>query len=69
MYVTLEPCEMCMNAIAESRIRNIRYLISSKYENNLNSNYDRINCKKYDANEFADKYKNILSKFFSNIRS
>ncbi len=69
MYVTLEPCEMCMNAIAESRIRNIKYLISSKYENNLKSNYDRINCRKYDDNEFANKYKNILSEFFSNIRS
>ena len=68
MYVTLEPCKMCMNAIAESRIRNVNYLISSKYEINLKSNYDRISCKQFDDNEFADKYKKILSEFFSNIR-
>ena len=69
MYVTLEPCEMCMNAIAESRIRNVKYLISSKYENNLKCNYNRISCKKYDNNEFIDKYKSILSEFFSNMRN
>lgn len=68
MYVTLEPCEMCMNAIAESRIRNVNYLISSKYEVNLKSNYDRISCKQFDDNEFTDKYNKILSEFFSNIR-
>ncbi len=69
MYVTLEPCKMCMNAMAESRIRNVKYLISSRYGNNLKSNYDRIKCKQYYNNEYIDEYSDMLSKFFKNVRS
>lgn len=68
MYVTLEPCKMCMNAIAESRIRNVKYLISSRYENNLKSNYDRINYKQYSNCECINEYRNMLSDFFKNVR-
>ena len=68
MYVTLKPCEMCMNAIAESRIKNVKYLISSKYEKNLKSNYDYIVCDLCDDNQFVEDYKIMLSNFFRNIR-
>ena len=27
LYVTLEPCDMCMNVIKEARIKNVYYLI------------------------------------------
>ena len=32
IYVTLEPCMMCMGAIIESRIRNVYYGTKSKNE-------------------------------------
>ena len=68
MYVTLKPCEMCMNAIDESRIKNVKYLISSKYEKHLKSNYDYIVCDLCDDNQFVGDYKIMLSNFFRNIR-
>ena len=44
MYVTLEPCNMCMNAIELSRIKKVYYLISKtkniKYDE---SKYVKIN--------------------------
>ena len=30
LYVTLKPCEMCVGAIGEARIRNVYYLLDSK---------------------------------------
>ena len=38
MYVTLKPCRMCEAAIAESRIKNVIYLLDSNYSDNLNCN-------------------------------
>ena len=32
MYVTLKPCDMCMNAIKEARISEVRYLADEKGE-------------------------------------
>ena len=69
MYVTLKPCEMCMNAIAESRIKNVKYLIPSHYDNNLKKNYSYIKCRTYNNNKYIQIYKNMLSSFFKNIRN
>ena len=66
IYVTLEPCMMCMGAIIESRIRNVYYGTKSKGEQmyvsdkidgivNLYYVYD-VDCSK------------ILSDFFINKR-
>ena len=70
MYVTLEPCEMCMNAIAESRIRDVRYLVSSNYYENLKKNYNLIDDKCFCSNsDLANKYRKNLYDFFDCIRN
>ena len=65
MYVTLEPCDMCKAAIAESRIKNVYYLVDSNYSDNLKTNINNINLNKLDDDT---NYINLLSDFFKNIR-
>lgn len=65
IYVTLEPCDMCKAAIAESRIKNVYYLLDSNYSDNLNTNIKNINFNKIYDTEYAE----LLSNFFKNIRS
>ena len=70
MYVTLEPCEMCMNAIAESRVRDVKFLVSSNYYENLKKNYGLINAKCFCFNsDLANEYRKVLCDFFSSIRN
>ena len=66
MFVTLKPCDMCINAIAEARIRNVYYLLDSKYCDNLRSNYKKINVNKL---EDVYKYQEMFKKFFLNLRN
>ena len=64
MYVSLEPCEMCKKIIAESKIRNVYYLVYSlNTTNNMKINYSRI-----DEKDVKAKYKKILQKSFEKIR-
>lgn len=65
IYVTLKPCDMCLNAIAESRIRKVYYLLESNYDNNLAKNRDSIEFKKIPD---LYKYNNILNSFFDELR-
>lgn len=66
IYVTLEPCMMCMGAIIESRIRNIYY--GTKNKNKQMYVFDMIDrfVNLYNVND-ADCSK-ILSNFFINKR-
>ena len=66
IYVTLEPCMMCMGAIIESRIRNVYYGTKSKGEQMYVS--DKIDgiVNLYYVND-VDCSK-ILSDFFINKR-
>lgn len=65
VYVTLKPCAMCLNALAESRVKNVYYLLESNYYNNLFENLNNINMKKI---EDSFDYKSIITSFFKNIR-
>lgn len=67
LFVTLKPCDMCMAAIAESRIQKVYYLIDSNYEVNLKKNKDNINFDKIDYNN--DEYLCMLSDFFRDKRN
>ena len=60
IYVTLEPCKMCLEAIKQSRIENIYCGIKqeNKSNKNLEIKYIKIN----------DKYKEILQNFFKKMR-
>ena len=65
MYVTLKPCDMCTAAIAESRIKNIFYLLESNYSSNLNKNISKVKYKKIDLD---NEYSLLVSNFFKNLR-
>lgn len=66
IYVTLEPCMMCMGAIIESRIRNVYYGTKSKNEQMYVFNLVDRFVNLYNVND-ADCSK-ILSDFFINKR-
>ena len=65
MYVTLEPCPMCMGAIVEARISKVVYLADSNYIDNFNSKNLKLIKEK-----IVDKYEyfKMLSNFFTKKR-
>ncbi len=66
MYVTLEPCMMCMGAIIESRIKKVYYGV----KNNNEQMYSKSNVGKF-AELFClndSQCSTILSDFFINKR-
>ena len=65
LYVTLKPCEMCMAAIGESRIKKVCYLLDSDYYENLKKNTGNVKITKIDK---ETEYDRILSNFFKTIR-
>ena len=69
MYVTLEPCNMCMGAIIESRINKIYYGIDNSKFHNINM--EIIGNSKIDVEEYILKFecKKLLDDFFKNIRT
>ena len=69
MYVTLEPCIMCMGAIAEARIKNIYCGI----KNNKSNIYNKQLCNEENINIYyglLEKDINFqIKQFFNNIRN
>ncbi len=61
LYVTLEPCNMCKEIIKESRIKNVYYLLESKYANNSMP----IKTKKIYNDDLENEYNHLLKSFFS----
>ena len=64
MYVTLEPCDMCKNAIQEARIDKVYYIatkgiITNRY---TKTKYEQM----FDDNTL--KYSKLLKTFFKGIR-
>ena len=66
MYVTLKPCDMCLFAIAEARIKKVFFLVDSFYGHNLNKNKDNIEI--VDVKYKNSFYANMLSLFFRDKR-
>lgn len=66
LYVTLEPCMMCMGAIIESRIKKVYF----GTKNNSEQMYDANAIKKAVNAEFVDNKEcsKLLSDFFKNKR-
>ena len=62
LYVTLEPCPMCMGAIIETRLDKVVYGIS-KNEQMYNNNIDIVD------GILEKKCLDILKKFFKNKRN
>lgn len=64
LYVTLEPCNMCMEIIKEARIRNVYYLIK-RLENK--KSYYKTNVRNIESSGLQNdilNYQNKLSDFF-----
>lgn len=68
MYVTLEPCNMCMGAIIECRIKKIVCGV----ENRKSNKYNKLIAKENNISISYGLYKNIIYKnitnFFQHIR-
>ena len=67
IYVTMEPCLMCMNAISQARIKKINYVLSNnsfkKIQETMNK---KIILNKIDDNQ--NQLNNILKNFFKDKR-
>ena len=66
LYVTLEPCMMCLGAIIEARIKNVYF----GTKNNSKQMYDKIRVKSFVNLIFVNSgsCSKILSDFFVNKR-
>lgn len=64
IYVTLKPCNMCMEIIKQCRISNIYYILD-KSDSKLE--YNKTCVQKVD-NVDASNFKKILSNFFEEMR-
>lgn len=65
LYVTLKPCNMCMEIIKQSRINNVYYLLDKldyKHE------FTKTNFQKMESKNNIDTYQQLLSDFFQNMR-
>ncbi len=65
LYVTLKPCDMCLYALAEARVSSVYYLLDNNYNENLSSNYNKIECTLIPD---IYKYSTLLGDFFSDLR-
>ena len=65
LYVTLYPCDMCIEVIKAARINNVYYLLEK--DNKNKSDYTNFNL--IDDNVSRETYRDKLSSFFKdNIR-
>lgn len=62
LYVTLEPCDMCMNVIKEARVKNVYYLIPRNENKKIYSKTNK--CIINDIDNKSLKYKCLLTQFF-----
>ena len=63
IYVTMEPCLMCMNAISQSRIKKIYYILENntfkKIQNTMNDKIEKIQL-----NDSTNKINDLIKNFF-----
>lgn len=64
LYVTLEPCQMCMGAIVETRIKKVAYGVN-KGDQMFNIQKDII----FEGGILQDECLQIIQKFFKNKRN
>jgi len=69
MYVTLEPCHMCMGAIVESRIKQVYCGIKNNKSHDINLEVAKNENVNLSCGLLSDKIEIQLNKFFAKIRS
>ena len=63
LYVTLEPCNMCIGVIKESRIDNIYFLLENKDKHKYNrTNMCMLKCDESVVNNYKEKLSNFFDK-------
>lgn len=65
LYVTLKPCNMCMEVIKQSRIQNVYYLLDKL---DYKHDFSKTNSSQMKYNSSIDTYQQLLSDFFQNMR-
>lgn len=65
LYVTMEPCKMCREIIAEARITKVYYLLKSL---ETKKGYKRTGYLLVENKKVCIKYKKILNDFFLKLR-
>ena len=65
MYVTLNPCSMCMEVIKQARISNVYYLASKP---SSKKEFNKTNFVKIDNVSKEEEYLEILCDFFKKLR-
>ncbi len=72
IYITLEPCSMCLGAILNARIKNIVFASFDYKTGSLGGKYNMLNYVSNDINVIsgicADENSKILSEFFKKVR-
>lgn len=63
LYVTLKPCNMCLDVINEARIKKVYYIVDNNKVVNNNILITKIKDCEYETN-----FSEILSTFFKNKR-
>ena len=69
IYVTMEPCPMCIGAIKEARIKDVICGIKNDKFNKLNEIIEKELEINIERGVCEDEIKNIVKKFFISIRN
>lgn len=69
IYVTMEPCPMCIGAIKEARIKDVICGIKNDKFNKLNEMIEKELEINIEIGVCEDEIKNIVKKFFISIRN
>ena len=74
MYITLEPCPMCLGAIIQARIKNLYFGAYDKKTGALGSVFNMCDFKfnhelKYEGGILEEKCSKIITDFFKTLRS
>ena len=65
IYVTLKPCNMCLEIIKQARIKNIYYLLDKL---DYKKEFNKTNIHNINNNNIEKEYMKLINSFFSNLR-
>lgn len=69
IYITMEPCAMCMGAIVESRIKNVYCGLENKKSHNINKNIAKNEKITIENGILYKEIDTKLKSFFKSIRN
>lgn len=66
LFVTLEPCKMCMEVIRQARIKRVYYLLHTNFNNEDHKIIEKKLLEDYEI--YKTNYQHLLSDFFNSKR-